>query len=392
MFSLALYLIIFILTFIPYFLKVKFYGYDQLNVKNDNAINGVRGILASLVMFSHVFKELYIYLGNQWVYDKNYFELLSFGNQATNTGKIGVAIFFMISGYLFYRLLDKNKLDIKGFFANRFYRIYPLYAFVISICVLYIFLTGEEAINLLNLWETLKWYAFLGQYDEINIVEMTSGVEWTLKLEILMYTSIPVLFFLFSKTKNKIARHGFIIASILILFALGFLLRIYGKVYIDPRAVLCFYIGYLALELKNYSVLSFFKTKLAAFISIILFISSFFVTSHNLFYLYIILSCGFGFICLSAGNTIFGLLKTQQLQKLGEISYSIYLVHGLVLYFYMKLINYFEVTNEVYLLLSVIILFFITYSISGFTYLNIEQRFSQEKPLNKRLNANVNIN
>ncbi len=98
MFSVSLYLIIFILIFIPYFLKVKFYGYDRLNVKNDNAINGVRGILASLVMFSHVFKELYMYLGNQWIYDKNYFEFISFGNQATNTGKIGVAIFFMISG------------------------------------------------------------------------------------------------------------------------------------------------------------------------------------------------------------------------------------------------------------------------------------------------------
>lgn len=392
MFSLYSYLIIFVLAISPYFLKLKFYGYDQLHVKNENAINGIRGILASLVMFSHTFKDIYIYLGNEWIYNKDYFKLLSFGNQATNAGKIGVAIFFMISGYLFYRLLDKNTLNVKSFFKNRFLRIYPLYASVVTFCILYIFLTNQSNFSVGNLLEIAKWYLFLGQYEIINVVEMTSGVEWTLKLEILMYISIPILFLLFSKTKNKILRHGFIIGSILALFVLGFLLRIYGKVYIDPRAILCFYVGYLALELKNYSINNFFKTNLAAYLSIFLFISSFFVSSNNIYYLYIIFSCGFVFLCISAGNTLFGILKTPQLQKLGEISYSIYLIHGIVLYFYMKLINYFAITNQFYLSLSVILVFYITYSISSFTYLNIEQRFTQEKPLDKRLNANINLN
>lgn len=80
---------------------------------------------------------------------------------------------------------------------------------------------------------------------------MTHGVEWTLKLEILLYISIPILFYIFSKTQNLYLRHFFIISSIITIFSIGFILRIYGKAYIDPRAALCFYIGYIALEIKK---------------------------------------------------------------------------------------------------------------------------------------------
>ncbi|MDX6038487.1 acyltransferase, partial [Acinetobacter baumannii] len=78
-----------------------------------------------------------------------------------------------------------------------------------------------------------KWYIFFGSYDVLDIVAMTKGVEWTLKLEILLYTSIPVLFYLFKKIDNKALRHLLILGSILLIFILSFMLRIYGKVYID---------------------------------------------------------------------------------------------------------------------------------------------------------------
>ncbi|HHP4733022.1 TPA: acyltransferase family protein, partial [Acinetobacter baumannii] len=115
MIEISYYLLIFALCLVPFLFKNNYLNYGQIHIKNNNPINGIRGVLASLVMFSHAFKEFYIYLGNEWIYDKSYFELIGFGNQASNTGKIGVAIFFMISGYLFYRLLNGSKFDLSKF-------------------------------------------------------------------------------------------------------------------------------------------------------------------------------------------------------------------------------------------------------------------------------------
>jgi peptidoglycan/LPS O-acetylase OafA/YrhL len=45
----------------------------------------------------------------------------------------------------------------------------------------------------------------------------------------------------------------------------------------------------------------------------------------------LILSCGFFFICVACGNDLAGLLRTRGSLVLGECSYGIYLLHGIVL-------------------------------------------------------------
>ncbi|MDX6038117.1 acyltransferase family protein, partial [Acinetobacter baumannii] len=95
----------------------------------------------------------------------------------------------------------------------------------------------------------------------------------------------------------------------------------------------------------------------------------------NLFYLYLIASCGFLFLCLTSGNSIFGLLNIEPLQKLGEISYSIYLVHGCVLYGFMQFIRYFSIENHLILVLLLMAFFYATYTISALSFIHIEQRF-----------------
>ncbi|MGM7595520.1 acyltransferase family protein [Acinetobacter baumannii] len=86
-------------------------------------------------------------------------------------------------------------------------------------------------------------------------------------------------------------------------------------------------------------------------------------------------SCGFLFLCLTSGNSIFGLLNIEPLQKLGEISYSIYLVHGCVLYGFMQFIRYFSIENHLILVLLLMAFFYATYTISALSFIHIEQRF-----------------
>ncbi|WP_162897231.1 acyltransferase family protein, partial [Acinetobacter pittii] len=208
--------------------------YEGIIVKNKNPINGLRAILAILVMYSHTYKELYVNSDMEWIYtQKQYFEYIGWGNQAINAGKIGVAIFFMISGYLFYSLLNKEKFNSTLFFKQRLKRIFPLYFFVISFCVLYNFIVLSN-INVLDIiLPYIKWILFFGEDSTLKLMSMTSGVEWTLKIEILMYLTIPTLFYTFHNLHNKIIKHLLIIFAILFVFLIGYVLRIYFEFYID---------------------------------------------------------------------------------------------------------------------------------------------------------------
>ncbi|WP_023270330.1 acyltransferase family protein [Acinetobacter gyllenbergii] len=377
--DLSYYLILFFLIFyvsslIPIPLS------KSIVVANQNPLNGIRGVLASLVMFSHLFKDIHINQGNEWKHNGDYFEIISFGNQATNTGKIGVAIFFMISGFLFYRLLEKDSLNIKKFNIGRIKRIAPLYFSVVLFCTIYIAINYISSYSYLtNTIEFIKWLLFFGQYDVLPIANMTKGVEWTLKLEILLYISIPILFFFFKRLDSNLAKHIIIITSIIFIFFIGFLLRKFGKVYIDPRAVLCFYVGYVAIELNNKEkIKNILQSDAVALASIILFISAFFISSYNLFYLYIIFSCGFIFMAIASGNALFGILNHRNLQFLGEISYSIYLIHGVVLFFFMQLLKKMEIYNAFFIVVLSIVYFYTVFFFASITFKYIESKFHKK--------------
>ncbi|HFF2644318.1 acyltransferase [Acinetobacter nosocomialis] len=375
MISIYLYLPIFLLLFLT-FLPRNLGTLETIKVKNKNPLNGLRAILASIVMYSHTYKELYVHSGNDWLYTQSqYFQYFGFGNQAINGGKIGVAIFFMISGYLFYSLLNKSNFDSFKFLKQRFKRIFPLYFFIITFCFLY----NYKFFNSLSLLDkTIEYFKFLIFFgDNTNITKMTSGVEWSLKLEILMYFTIPVLFYLFHNVKNKISKHILIFASVIAVFLISYITRMYFEFYIDPRAALCFYVGYVALDIKNENILTFIKSKTFSVISLLFLTSAFFVTAFNFYYLYLIFACSFIFLAAVNGNDIFGFLINEQIQKLGEISYSIYLTHGVLLFFLMKVADTFISFGTRGSVSFIFIHFLLTFLVSVLSYKYIEQGFNR---------------
>ncbi|KQD16638.1 acyltransferase [Acinetobacter baumannii] len=375
MIDITIYILIFIILMVP-FLARKWQVYDNVYVKNKNPLNGLRAILASIVMYSHTYKELYVHSGNEWPYTQSqYFQYIGFGNQAINGGKIGVAIFFMISGYLFYSLLNKNTFESLKFFKQRFKRIFPLYFFIVTFCFMYNFNYFNKLDFINKTFEYFKFLIFFG--DNTQITQMTSGVEWSLKLEILMYLTIPILFYVSHKFKNKLVKHILTIISVLSVFLISYILRMYFEFYIDPRAALCFYVGYVALEIKNDKIINFFKSKTFSIISLLFLISAFFITAYNFYYIYLIFACSFIFIAAANGNDMFGLLMNEQIQKLGEISYSIYLTHGVLLFFLMKVADTFMSFGTKGSVSFIFIHFFLTFTVSVFTYKYVEQGFNR---------------
>lgn len=119
----------------------------------------------------------------------------------------GVAIFFMISGFVIP--ISIEKYNIVQFILKRFQRLYPTYFFVfllnMSIAILgfYIFFSPEShyPYNKLDIFSTL----FIGFGTFVINVKQLDPVAWTLAIEILFYI-IAALFFnlCFKLRKNKI--------------------------------------------------------------------------------------------------------------------------------------------------------------------------------------------
>ncbi|HET9410308.1 MAG TPA: acyltransferase family protein, partial [Candidatus Dormibacteraeota bacterium] len=102
----------------------------------------------------------------------------------------GVALFFVISGFLLWRpfaasLGDRGKVSVRRFFANRARRIVPLY----TVVVLVVFFATEShpAEAVLRLVRALS---FTGVYAGDDLLP----VAWSLDDEVAFYLLLPILF------------------------------------------------------------------------------------------------------------------------------------------------------------------------------------------------------
>jgi peptidoglycan/LPS O-acetylase OafA/YrhL len=87
-------------------------------------LNGVRCIAAMMVIISHI--EL----------NKAYFQLNNYFQEVKHLGRLGVSLFFVLSGFLITYLLmrekeEKGKIKLSFFYWRRILRIWPLYYFVV---------------------------------------------------------------------------------------------------------------------------------------------------------------------------------------------------------------------------------------------------------------------
>ena len=184
------------------------------------AIDGIRGFLAFGVYVQHCF------VTGVFLRDGRWGELTStLGGQLANAC---VAIFFMITAFLFWgRAYSKRELEWKSFFISRFFRIYPLYLFVLlTICIAVAYKSDwaarEPATNTAG--EILKWFFF--RAPNINHFTGTTfivaGVTWTLLFEAWFYASLPLLVATFLK-KHAVWKKLIALAIVAALFKLNHL-------------------------------------------------------------------------------------------------------------------------------------------------------------------------
>jgi len=287
-------------------------------------LDGLRGFLALGVFFTHFVLTYYWSHTGEWRYIPEIFY--------RNTGTVGVAIFFMITGFLFVTKLKESCLKTSWIelYISRFYRIYPLYIISILIMSIIVFTSTKdsEIVNKYNLlYEYFKWVLFSG--GEINGFEDTrlinAGVDWSLKYEWLFYLTLPLVSIFLRISSFWLA---FSLFSLLIYFSIN-------PIFIGPintKYLVLFALGGLTSTIEDY----FKKRKINTEGALSSVVVIFGLTLSLLFFqnldFHHILAIYLSFNLIVLGNSIFGILKLRAAILLGELSYSIYLLHGILLY------------------------------------------------------------
>jgi peptidoglycan/LPS O-acetylase OafA/YrhL len=294
---------------------------------------------------------------------KNWFENPLWMPKIISFGYTGVDLFFVLSGFLiasqlFVQIKKTGTFSIKEFYIKRFFRIIPIYFFVLSIYFLIPFLSNDfgKGQQLAPLWKFLTFTLNFGT----DVGNGRSFIQvWSLCVEEHFYLALPLTLLLLLKVNNL--KKAYLV--LLAVFIAGFLLRLYcwSEIYLAQTNGLgnkklwtqTFYlptynrldglvVGVAIAAFYNY--LPAFFTKFSKYanaftaIGFVLLLSMylFFGSSHSFgrsIFGFPLISVGFGFIVLAAimPNSFLYNWKSPYLTKIAELSYGLYLIHMAVI-------------------------------------------------------------
>lgn len=175
--------------------------------------NALRGPAAIAVLVSHfmhnawMIRPLLLRLANvsmpseSAVATPRYVEALA-AVPGFDWGGYGVAIFFLISGFVIP--LSLKKYSTSAFLVGRFFRIWPVYAAGFTICILSIYLGGHVFSRPFpyTFYEVAIHY-FPGLRDLASVPGI-DGIVWTLEIEIKFYVLCAVLAPMFRRSNNLV--------------------------------------------------------------------------------------------------------------------------------------------------------------------------------------------
>jgi peptidoglycan/LPS O-acetylase OafA/YrhL len=320
LFAITIYAISFLTA---YLINLKFKITDDF-ARYEN-IDGLRGFLA-LGVFIHHASIWYPYLKTTlWESPKS--------NLFNQLGQTSVAFFFMITAFLFVtKLLNTNdkEFDWKSFFISRLFRLVPMYvvSVIALITIVLVIDNGEIKLGILSfLKDIYHWFTFtiISQpriNDNYFTNKINAGVVWSLPFEWFFYFSLPLLSLFILKKRPSLF---YIIVSIL--FILGFF-KLKG---LNLPHLLSFFGGAITPFIMKYGSkkVNYNSMAFSFIIVICLALLLLFDTSDNLLCKLLLIII---FNLIALGNSLFGILKSTSLKLLGEISYSTYLLHGMLIF------------------------------------------------------------
>lgn len=325
-------------------------------------------------------------------------------NKFISNADLFVDFFFVLSGFVIahnYSFIDDFK-DLKTFFLNRFYRLYPLHFVLLILFVILEIIKHllapkmhfNESMMADNNITTLFTSLFLLNSVKILGVDGLSwnAPSWSISAEMISYICFGLLTFLLSRfkaVKFKMLFYLLVITSAII--ALNSLTNSFSLIrnydYGFLRGLIGFFTGVICVNIFNNTKHYFnnmkktwFTLAEGAMLTIVFvmiwnadIIKPVGIVFDLLFFLAI-------YLFAMEGGAVSDVLKRYTLLKnLGKYSYSIYMTHVLILILFKTVfIRLLKLPPSSYSYLFIINLILI-YLVSAFTYKHIEMRFINKK-------------
>lgn len=357
-------------------------------------LNGLRFIAACLVIIHHI--EQF-----KWIFKLNsYWGIIPC---IVIIGKLGVVLFFVLSGFLITHLLLVeesifNRISIRKFYVRRILRIWPLYFLIIILALIilpnisvFTWPGFEKDFVYKDLFlKIILYLLFLPNlvFAILGIVPYASHT-WSIGTEEQFYLAWPIILKVFKKYRVLLMMF-IVVAYLLVAIALHThytnfipykqgIIAFWKSFNIDCMAIGGFY---AILLFQNSSFLKIFMNNYLFYFTIIT-VSAFMIMGVEIPYvhneLYALL---FGVIILNfaANKKITISLENKFLNYLGKISYGLYMYHpiGIVLSLYL-VISLGCITNWLIYPLSIIltiILAAISFRYFESVFLNFKSKFS----------------
>lgn len=344
-------------------------------------LNGIRFIAAFLVFVHHLEQFKYLYKIENFWNDNPFIKII---------GKLGVVLFFVLSGFLItYLLLVEEKLNndikIKNFYVRRILRIWPLY-FLILFSGLFIIpklnfiitpFFNHDIVNK-DFFKIILLFLFMLPnlaYAIFGLIPYVSHT-WSIGTEEQFYLIWPVLL---KFTKNKVRT---------IVFVIFFYLTFKFLLYTDflnlipfKNLILEFWLSFnidcMAIG-ALFSYLLFSKSKLLSFLLnkflfyCVLTLICFLIFSgvNFIFFHYEVYAILFGIIILnlSSNNSFSKILENNLFNFLGKISFGIYMYHPFAVILTINFFIYFNYINNIALLFLSLAITLVLAAISFFYF------------------------
>ena len=288
-----------------------------------STIDGLRGFLAFGVFGCHLIVNHRFIETRVWSPpDSRFYGLL---------GAVGVSLFFMLTAFLFWGKLLRSQGQPRwaALYTGRLFRIGPLYLAVVVVMLAVVFARTDAelrepvdavASSVLQ-WLALGWIDTQPDVNGYDASSLVAGVTWTLWYEWVFYASLLALA-VFARPRVHLP---FVLTALLSCLAIKALWHI-GAAGFAALFAIGMLVASLLHEKRPPRLPQEVSSALALLITggILLGSRSGYGTLTALWLA--------AFACLvCSGTSIFGLLTTTAAQRLGRISYSLYLAHGLVI-------------------------------------------------------------
>jgi peptidoglycan/LPS O-acetylase OafA/YrhL len=179
-------------------------------------IDSLRGIAALLVIYLHLADWFLRNEPNLGAFDRWSFVALT---DVIDIGKVGVIVFFAISGYVIpFSLMKRTDHAVPRFVISRFFRLYPAYWLSLPAGLVILVVAAHQHIDApLVVANATMLQQFFG-------IENVLGIYWTLQIELIFYALCIGLFVigLLQKTKFIFSASVIFLAFALVLSAVRF--------------------------------------------------------------------------------------------------------------------------------------------------------------------------